>query len=49
MEIKGRLLVRNNAIYIDDGHGHEIPILTWMVSFGVRVGNKILVKVEIEK
>jgi hypothetical protein len=45
LEIKGRLLVKNNAIYIHDG-GHEIPLLTWIVSFGVRVNDKIKITME---
>lgn len=46
MEISGKLIVKNNAIYINDGHGHEIPLLTWMVSFGVRVNDKIKITME---
>ncbi len=44
-ELVGKLLVKDSRIYVFNGN-HEIPLLTWMVSFGVRVGDKLKVNVE---
>ena len=40
-ELKGTYIVRDSKVIIDDGHGHEIPLLTFIASLGIRVGDKI--------
>lgn len=44
-ELVGTLLVKDSRIYVFNGN-HEIPLLTWIVSYGVRVGDKVIVSVE---
>ena len=46
MELKGTYKVRDSRIVINDSHGHEIPLLTFIASLGIRVGDKIKVIIE---
>lgn len=35
MKLKGRMIMRDNRVYIWDG-GHEINLFSWLASFGLK-------------
>ena len=43
-EIVGKVEVKNNVLYLFDGN-HSIPLLAWMVSHGIRVGDLLRITV----
>ena len=44
MEIKGKLLFRNNQVYVWDGH--EINLFVWLASYGLK-NKQVLITVEV--
>jgi hypothetical protein len=45
MELKGKYKVRDSRIIIDDGHGREIPLITFIASLGIKIGDKIKISI----
>jgi sulfur relay (sulfurtransferase) DsrF/TusC family protein len=45
MEIKGKLLFRNNQVYICDSN-HEINLFVWLASYGLK-NKQVLITIEV--